>query len=314
MLINVGIRTDIINHYSEWLFNRFREGYTYSRNPLFPNKVTRYELVPDKVDAVLFCSKNYTPALPRLHEITEKFNSLFYYTVTPYGKDLEPNIPDREERIKTLRELSRLVGKERVIWRYDPVLLTKKYTLEYHLEAFAELAESIAPYVSRCIFHFVEVFPKLHHYLPQLVLFSESEKRRLAEGFGSIARKYGLPLQTCFTVKGAQYDGVTTAACTTLNMIGLANSCSFKEIAHNGNKRGCSCIESRDLGWYNTCPNGCRYCNVNYDAEEIRKNRGLHDPLSPIFIGSISKNDTVMEGKQPLFLKSDNNQMSLFQL
>lgn len=96
-------------------------------------------------------------------------------------------------------------------------------------------------------------------------------------------------------------------------MIGLANSCSFKEVPHRGNKRGCSCIESRDLGWYNTCPNGCRYCNVNHDAEEIKKNRRLYDPKSPIFIGAISESDTVLEGKQPLYLTSDSKQLSLFQ-
>lgn len=197
MLIHVGNRTDLIHHYSEWLFHRFREGYAYSRNPLFPNKVSKYELTPDKVDAVLFCSKNYAPALSRLHEITDKFNSLFYYTVTPYGKDIEPNIPDRATRLKTLRELSRLVGRERLIWRYDPVLLTKQYDTEFHLQSFAELAEHIAPLVSRCIFHFVEVFPKLNQRLPDLVTMSEAEKRRIAEGMGKIAGKCGLPLQTC---------------------------------------------------------------------------------------------------------------------
>lgn len=314
MLINVGIRTDIVNHYTEWLYHRFKEGFAYSRNPLFPSKVTRYELTPDKVDAVLFCSKNYAPALPRLHEITGKFHSLFHYTLTPYGKDLEPNIPDRTERVKTLCELSRLVGRERLVWRYDPVLLTRTYSVEYHLEAFAELAERISPFVSRCIFHFVEVFPKLNMYLPQLITFSEADKRRLAEGMGKIAAKNGLLLQTCFPDKTRRYEGVITGACTTLNMIGLANGCSFREVPHKGNKRGCSCIESRDLGWYDTCPNGCRYCNVNHDVEKIKKNRKLHDPHSPILIGNLSESDTVMEGNQPTYITHDSNQMSLFNL
>ena len=88
MIINTGGRTDTVQYYSEWLLNRFSEGYVLSRNPLFPNKVTRYELTPDKVDCVVFCSKNYKPILSRLHEITDKFNTYFHYTITAYGRIL----------------------------------------------------------------------------------------------------------------------------------------------------------------------------------------------------------------------------------
>lgn len=314
MLINVGLRTDIVNHYTDWLYRRFREGFAYSRNPLFPSKVIRYELTPDKVDAVLFCSKNYEPALSRLHEITDHYNTLFYYTVTPYGKDLEPNIPEREDRIRTLKALSDLVGRQRLIWRYDPILITRKYSVDYHLEAFAELASKISPYVSRCIFHFVEIFPNLHLYLPNIRQISAVDKNKLAVGLANIAKKNGLILQTCTPDKELRYEGVLMGTCTTLNMIGLANSCSFREIPHKGNKRGCSCIESRDLGWYNTCPNGCRYCNVNHDIDEINRNRSLHDPTSPIIIGHLGKEDTIMTGKQDSFLKNDNQQISFFDL
>ena len=84
MIINTGARTDTVQYFSEWLLNRFEEGYVYTRNPLFPHKVTRYELSPDKVDAVLFCSKNYAPILPRLREITDKYRTYFHYTITAY--------------------------------------------------------------------------------------------------------------------------------------------------------------------------------------------------------------------------------------
>ena len=111
-----------------------------SRNPLFPNKVTRYELTPDKVDCVVFCSKNYKPILSRLHEITDKFNTYFHYTITAYGKDIEPGVPSIDESMETLIELSKQVGKQRVAWRYDPVLLTEKYTVETHLQTFEHMS------------------------------------------------------------------------------------------------------------------------------------------------------------------------------
>ena len=93
-------------------------------SPLFPHKITRYELTPDKVDCVVFCSKNYAPILPRLEEITGRFNTYFHYTITAYGRDIEPGVPPVDESIETLIRLSEMVGKKRVAWRYDPVLLT----------------------------------------------------------------------------------------------------------------------------------------------------------------------------------------------
>lgn len=97
MIINTGGRTDTVQYYTEWLLNRFSGGYALSRNPLFPNKVIRYELTPDTVDSVVFCSKNYKPILSRLHEITDRFHTYFHYTITAYGKDIEPSVPGIEE-------------------------------------------------------------------------------------------------------------------------------------------------------------------------------------------------------------------------
>ena len=157
MIINTGGRTDTVQYYTEWLLNCFSEGYVLSRNPLFPNKVTRYELTPDRVDCVVFCSKNYKPILPRLHEITDSFPTYFYYTITAYGKDIEPGVPSIEESMETLIKLSGLVGKQRIAWRYDPVFLTKEYTIQRHLETFAHMARVLSPYIDRCIFSFVEM-------------------------------------------------------------------------------------------------------------------------------------------------------------
>ena len=145
MIINTGGRTDTVQYYTQWLLRRFSEGYVLSRNPLFPNKVTRYELTPDKVDCVVFCSKNYRPILPYLHEITDHFNTYFYYTITAYGKEIEPGVPSIRESMQTLIELSRLVGKERLAWRYDPVLLTGTYTIARHLQTLSLIHISLGP-------------------------------------------------------------------------------------------------------------------------------------------------------------------------
>lgn len=119
MIINTGGRTDTVQYYTEWLLNRFNEGYVLSRNLLFPNKVKRYELSPDVVDCVVFCSKNYKPILPNLRDITDRFNTYFHYTITAYGRDIEPRVPSIDESMQILIELSETVRKRRVTWRYD---------------------------------------------------------------------------------------------------------------------------------------------------------------------------------------------------
>ena len=136
MILNTGARTDTVQYFSEWLFRRFREGYVYTRNPLFPHKVTRYELSPDRIDCVLFCSKNYAPVLSRLHEITDRYRTYFHFTITAYGREreIEPGVPSIDDSVGTLKMLSALVGRQRVAWRYDPVLLTREYTIERHLD------------------------------------------------------------------------------------------------------------------------------------------------------------------------------------
>lgn len=192
MIINTGGRTDTVQYYSEWLLKRFSEGYVLSRNPLFPNKVTRYELTTDKVDCVVFCSKNYKPILPRLHEITDKFNTYFHYTITAYGKDIEPGVPDIDESMDTLIQLSEIVGKQRIAWRYDPVLLTENYTINRHFETFEHMAKKLSPYIDRCIFSFVEMYKKLETNMPELMMMSENDMDILAKGLGEIAEKYGI--------------------------------------------------------------------------------------------------------------------------
>ena len=143
MIINTGSRTDTVQYYSDWLLKRFKEGFVYSRNPLFPNIVTRYKLNPNILDCVVFCSKNYEPILDRLTEITDKFNTYFHYTITAYGRDIEPNVPTIDESIETLIKLSKIVGKQRIAWRYDPILLTKKYTKQVHYNTFDYMSKRL---------------------------------------------------------------------------------------------------------------------------------------------------------------------------
>ena len=305
MIINTGGRTDTVQYFAKWLLKRFEEGFVLSRNPLFPNKVTRYELTPDKVDCVVFCSKNYRPILPRLREITDRFHTYFHYTITAYGKDIEPGVPSIEESMQTLIELSETVGKQRIAWRYDPVLLTKDYTIERHFTTFEKMARVVAPYIDRCIFSFVEMYKKLQSNMPEIMMMSIEDMDTLAQGFGAIAKKYGITMQTCGTNGDFTRYGIEKSGCMTLDILGQANGITFKNLKHKGMRQGCHCIESRDIGAYDTCLNGCKYCYANKNPQKAFENYKYHNPASPLLLGELKETDTIQQGAQKSLIKEN---------
>lgn len=305
MIINTGGRTDTVQYYTKWLLKRFEEGYVYSRNPMFPSKVTRYELTPEKVDGVQFCSKNYEPILNDLPEIIGRFHTYFHYTITAYGKDVEPGVPSIEKSMETLKKLSAIAGKQRVAWRYDPVLLTGKYTIQTHMDTFARMAKELTPYVDRCIFSFVEMYKKLEINMPEIIPFTEGDKDVLARGLGEIAARNGLHLQTCGTNGDYSKYGIHPSGCMTLEIMGNANGIKFRDLKHKGMREGCHCIESRDIGAYDTCMNGCKYCYANKRPEKAFENYQYHDPDSPLLLGHLQETDILQQGAQKSFLSAE---------
>ncbi len=301
MIINTGARTDTVQYYSEWLLNRFEEGFVYSRNPLFPNKVIRYELDPKIVDCVIFCSKNYEPILDNLYKIIEKFNTYFYYTITAYKKDIEPKVPSIDKSIETLMKLEKITGKNKIAWRYDPVLLTKDYTIDYHTKTFDYIAKQLNGHIDRCIFSFVEMYKKLKYNMPEIIPLSEDDRNILAYELGKTAKKYGITIQTCGTNGIFTQYGINQSGCTTLDILAKANNIKFRNLKHKGTRNGCHCIESRDIGAYDTCLNGCKYCYANVNPKKAIDNFKFHDKHSPLLLGNIKETDIIQEGSQKSF-------------
>ncbi|GHT65173.1 hypothetical protein AGMMS50239_24340 [Bacteroidia bacterium] len=306
MILNISGRTYIVNYYSDWLFKRFEEGYVLSRNSLFPNSVRRYELTPDKIDCIVFGSKNYAPVLTRIEEITTKFNTYFYYTITAYGKDVEPNVPDIDTSIETLLKLSEIVGSQRIAWRYDPVLLTKDYTIARHFETFQYIANRLSGHIDRCIFSFVEMYKKHETNFPELIPLTAENTIDLARGLGKISAKQGIILQTCGPEDNYARFGIESSGCVTLDILGKANNLQFRNLKHKGFRKGCHCIESRDLGALNSCPNGCKYCYANTNTQLPCENYKLHNPESPLLIGELKPTDNLQAGSQKSFLICEN--------
>ena len=227
---------------------------------------------------------------------------------------MEPDIPTIDESIHTLLALSKTVGKRRVAWRYDPVLITEKYTMARHFDTFEYILSRIHSSIDRCIFNFVEMFATIQKRMPEIIPLTPHQKRQLAEGFGKIAKKFSVPIQTCGSRNDYADYGVLSSGCTTLSILAEANGCVFQNVKHNGMKRTCRCIESRDLGWYDTCPSFCKYCNANHHPELVKEHFLLHDEASPLLIGTLQATDRLSNGTQISYLKNDGRQISLFDL
>lgn len=311
MIVNVGGRTDIVNYYSEWLMNRIKEGFAYSRNPLFQNNVSKISLLPEDVDCLMFCSKNYKPMLKYMQELNEKYRIICHYTITAYEKEVEPNVPTITESIKTLMELSNIIGKEKVLWRYDPILLTKKYTIQMHLKTFESMAKQLSKYVQRCIFSFVEMYKKLEYNMPEILPFTEQDKIRILKGLGEIAQKYDLLIQTCGTDENYETYGIHVSGCTTPEILEQANNVKYKTVKAKPMRKGCHCIPSRDIGAYDTCLNGCKYCYANKRPDLAKENVELHDKNSPLLLGNLKQTDKITEAKSSSFMvQVEGKQMS----
>ena len=297
MIINVGGRTDIVNYYTPWLLNRLKEGYAYSRNPFARENVYRLSLKPEDVDCLLFCSKNYQPILEHIGEIDEKYNILCNYTITAYGKDIEPKVPTINQSIKILECLSDIVGRNKILWRYDPILLTEKYTVEKHLETFEHMACEIAPMVYRCIFSFVDMYKKVEENMPEIIPLTEEDKMRLLKGIGEISEKYNLYTQTCATNENYEKYGIHSAGCTTSEILEQAHNVVYKKVKSSGIRENCHCIPSRDIGAYNSCLSECKYCYANRKPNMPKNLIKLHDENSPLLLGHLKENDKLIDTK-----------------
>ncbi|HOG01300.1 MAG TPA: DUF1848 domain-containing protein [Clostridia bacterium] len=297
MIVSASRRTDIPARYSEWLFNRLREGYACTRSPFDPAKIGRISLSPEVVDGIVFWTKNPAPMLPRLSEL-RPYTYYFQFTLTPYGKDIEENIPSKENAvIPAFRELSREIGRERVVWRYDPILLTERYTIDFHLEAFASLAKALEGYTGRCVISFLDPYRSIRGVMRELGMRApeEDEMRRLAKRLAETAAKHHIALEACAEALDLSECGVARTHCVDKALFERLLGCRLDAGRDMNQRKECGCMESVDIGMYDTCPNGCAYCYANHNAAAVARNIAAHDPASPLLCGHIGPGDGVTE-------------------
>lgn len=311
MIISSSRRTDIPSYYSKWFFNRIKAGFVYVRNPMNPRRISEVSLSPDVVDGIVLWTKNPAPMLRRIDELRD-YTYYFQFTLTPYGTDVEKNVPSKNDiLIPAFQKLSSIIGKERVVWRYDPILLSDKYNIEYHVKYFRLLCDKLADYTEKCTISFIDIYKNIKRGSASLgvrPLYPEQEEE-IAACFSETAKEHGIYIDTCAENVDLSKYGVGHASCidkTRLERIG-----NYKlDIEKDKNQRGaCGCAASIDIGAYNTCKNGCVYCYANLSQTLLNDCCGRHNPSSPLLYGEISSDDII----RPREMKScKDSQMELF--
>jgi len=300
MFISASRRTDIPSYYSDWFFNRIKEGFVMVRYPMNLHQIGKIKLTPDVVDGIVFWTKNPANMFNRLGELRD-YTYYFQFTITPYGKDIEPNLPSKSTNILTVfRRLSDMVGADRIIWRYDPVLINARYTLNYHIKAFEKIAKQLHAYTRKVTISFIDThYRAVKDNFEKLVLydFSLEKQIKLAEVFAGIAFAYGLNIDACSENIDLKHFGIKKARCIDDRLFEELIGCSLSSRKDKTQRVDCGCSESIDIGMYNTCLNSCLYCYANYSGNKIAVNFAAHNPLSPLISGEIGASDQIFDRK-----------------
>ncbi len=299
MILSVSRRTDIPSFYSEWFFQRIKEGFLYVRNPMNPRQVSRIAITPEVVDCIVFWTKNPEPMLERLEELNG-YHYYFQFTLTGYGRDIERNIPHKKEHmIPVFQQLSEKIGAEKVVWRYDPILLSDRYTVEYHCKAFEQIAQAFKGYTKRCVISFVDSYTKNQKNMAAIHMqeMTKHDIETIAKTFSEIAHRNGMQIVSCAEKMDLSEFGILHSSCIDQNLVEKIVGYPIL-VKKDKNQRGaCGCVESIDVGTYNTCRNGCLYCYANYSYDSVLKNCRSYDVNAPILCGQICEEDRISERK-----------------
>ena len=294
MIISASRRTDIPAFYSDWFLNRIKEGFVLVRNPMNFRQVSQVNLSPDVVDCIVFWTKNPKPMINRLSQLAG-YNYYFQFTLTPYDNTIETNVPDKKCLIKTFQELSARIGRDKVIWRYDPILLTNKFDVKHHVKWVEFLANELNGHTKKCVVSFIDMYKKTERNLKgiDLVPMSEELMKEVAHHLSLISKRYNLQLEACCEDIDLTQYGIEPGKCIDDELISKIIGKKL-DIKKDPNQRlSCGCVQSIDIGAYNTCQHRCLYCYANFNNALVDKNVRLHSTKSPLLYGSLEEEDKV---------------------
>lgn len=311
MIISASRRTDIPAFYSDWFFNRIKERYVLVPNPYNSKMISRISLDPAVVDCIVFWSKNPAPMLEKLDKLKE-YNYYFQFTLNPYGPDIENHLPAISKRIDTFKRLSDRIGKEKVIWRYDPVLTNETYTPGFHKEKFAEIAYELKEHTEKCMLGFIDHYQHIRTAVGQFNIqpLLKADIEEMAVSFKKTVDTCSIQLDTCTVKVDLTHLGIPGGLCIDNQLVERIAGYPISVRKDKNQRDICRCAESIDIGTYESCLNGCIYCYAikgNYNT--VKYNLNKHDKNSPMLVGEQQEDDIV---KERLVKSLRNDQFSLF--
>ena len=298
MILSASRRTDIPAFFTDWFFNRIAEGFLLVRNPMNPHQIGRINLSPEVVDCIVFWSKNPVKMINRL-ETLQAYSFYFQFTITGYGQKLEPNVPQCQDVINTFVNLSRSVGKDRVILRYDPIILTDVHDIKYNACNFERIASQLHGQTHRCVISFVDMYKKTMRNMASLKLseITQEQMIELSVLLKNICLKYDMELTSCAEIADLAAYGITHGKCIDDKLIEEISGFRLDVDKDTTQRAECGCVASIDIGAYNTCAHECLYCYANFNHAQVHRNCAAHDPVSPLLFVTITQGDKVYESK-----------------
>ncbi len=295
MIISASRRTDIPAFYTPWLMNRLRAGFCTVPNPFNPQQVARISLKPADVDALLLVSRNPHPLLQHLDELDRMgYNYYFQYTLIGNPRLIDPHTPPAEAGVRIFREFASHVGPQRMVWRYDPVVLSDITPPAFHVENFRKIAQALAGSTELCIFSIMDLYSKARGRLAEMSrsgarLLQPYRPENLLETFVpaivNAAAEVGITIQSCAEELDLERYGVQSGACIDAAYIQKTFGVSVGSVKDPFMRKACNCARSRDVGMYDGCLFGCPYCYATSSFERAWQNYRTHDPLSPSLFG-----------------------------
>lgn len=308
MILSASRRTDIPAFYADWFMRRVEAGFVLTRNPMNHAQLSRIPLSPETVDAIAFWTKDPQPMLDRLPALDAVgYRYYFQFTLTPYDRTLERGLRNKTEIESTFITLSKQLGRERVVWRYDPIILNDTLDVSWHREQFSRMCGVLAPYTDTVTISFVDLYAKCRS--PLLREITPAEMAELAGFIGETARTHGLRATACCEKTDLTPYGIEKASCIDKARLEKLCGCPLALIPDKNQREGCGCVQSVDIGTYNTCVNGCVYCYANRSPSAAARQHARHDPGEPLLLGGVLPGETVTERR---FSSAKIRQTSLF--
>jgi len=332
LIISASRRTDIPAFFSQWFMETVKQGYSYVANPFTRSRVKGYSLKPEDVDVIVFWSKNPRRLMKHVAALDSMgYRYYFQFTLNDYPEVFEPNLPEFLQRVETFNDLSRALGSSRVVWRWDPIIVSSLTPAKYHIEHIERAAQMLQGYSDRLVISFLDFYGKVRGRLERLrtdygIQFTDvtvPERRQelleLAGRIFDIGKKYGFEVQSCAEATDLSQVGNHRGACIDGQLIRRLFGVDKDFRKDKGQRPECLCAESVDIGAYNTCTHECAYCYANYSRESIRKNLARHVADGPLLIGTyegeveITKEPGVRGGRRQanLFVSEESKGLHL---